>query len=349
MTILESLHMTMNNEEEIKSPQSEDKQTDINTEKQFVPPVENKNIGNIWDNNANPNPAPKKPIKKKKYTWGMAEVLISLIGLLVLQIAMALILIVTVVAKNITPDATAEEYLKVANEAIMNPIFIIISSAGMYLCWVTMMWYSTRFRGRKSWLKDFWLKFKKVDILIGLGMAVLGFIIVQGIAAFFGAIGVDMSNASNTEAFTSQSGIWKYVLFIGMVSLIGPFMEELFFRGFLMQALIKHFRRGNISSPRGGFSAWVQENSALTFYLYIEFRRWCYKHKYAISAILSSVFFGFMHFQGTSMGEWVVVIATGTLGLAFAIITIKTKRLGPAILGHIFYNGTVAIIALSGM
>lgn len=339
----------MNNENEPKSPHNEDEQAIVNTEKQFVTPVENENIGNIWDNEANPNPAPKKPIKKKKYTWGMAEVLISIIGLLVVQIAMALILIATVITKNLSAGATTEEYLRVANEAMMNPVFIIISSAGMYLCWISMMWYSTRFRGRKSWLKDFWFKFKKVDILIGLGMAILGFVIVQGIAAFFGAIGVNMENASNIEAFTSQSGIWKYVLFIGMVSLIGPFMEELFFRGFLMQALIKHFRRGNISSPRGRFSAWVQENSASTFYFYVEFRRLCYKYKYAISAVLSSAFFGLMHFQGTSMGEWVVVIATGTLGLAFAIVTIKTKRLGPAILGHILYNGTVAIIALSGM
>lgn len=335
----------MNNEEEVTPTQN----ADVSIEKQGITPVENENIDNIWDSKANPNPAPKKKIKKKKYTWGMAEVLISIIGLIVLQIAMALVLIVTVVAEQASKGATDAEYFEAANKAIMNPVFIIISSVGMYLCWITMMWYSTRFRGRKSWFKDFWLKFKKVDILIGLGMAVLGFIIVQGIATLFGALGVDMSKANNTEAFTSQTGIWKYVLFIGMVSLVGPVMEELFFRGFLMQALIKHFRRGNISSPRGGFSAWVQENSARTFYLYIEFRRLCYKYKYAISAVLSSAFFGLMHFQGTSLGEWVVVIATGTLGLAFAIVTIKTRRLGPAIFGHVLYNGTVAIIALSGM
>lgn len=307
-------------------------------------------IGNIWDQSANPNPAPPPVAKaKKKHTWGMAEVLISVIGLLVLQVALALILIATVVAQETVKGSSSDEIFEAVNTAIYNPIFLIISSVGMYLCWGIMMWYSTKFRGRKSWFKDFWFKIKAKDILLGLGIAGLGFAVVQGVSALAGALGVDMSDASNTEAFTSQTGVWKYVLFIGMVSLVGPFMEEMFFRGFLMQALIKHFRRGNIRSPRGGFSSWVQENSAYTFHLYLGFRNWCYKYKYAISAILSSIFFGMMHFQGTTPGQWMVVVVTGLLGLVFAIVTIKTRRLGPAIIGHIAYNGTVAIIALSSM
>lgn len=346
-TTLESLHMMMNNKKEKDLPNDATEAVGAEHETLGAP---SERINNIWDSSANPNPEPKPIVKKKKkHTWGMAEVLISVIGLLVLQIAMVLVLIVIVLAKEAANDPSQEEMFNLLNQAKYNPVFLIISSLGMYACWVGMMWYSTRFRGKKSWFKDFWLKIKAKDLFIGIGIAGLAFGLVQGLSALFVALGVDMSGASNTEAFTSQTGIWKYVLFIGMVSLVGPFMEELFFRGFLMQALIKHFRRGNISSPRGGFSAWVQENSAYTFNLYVGFRNLCYKYKYAISAVLSSIFFGLMHFQGTDPGQWVVIVVTGVLGLVFAVTTIKTKRLGPAIIGHIAYNLTVSLLALSQM
>lgn len=301
---------------------------------------------NVW--NAQPPVEPKKLHPKKKHKWGMPEVLISFMILLVTQVAVALGFVFYATAQQVAAGNTDVALATEAVTAMLySPVVLITTSALMYFSWWIMMWYSTRFRGLKSWAKDFWVKFEWRDLGIGAGIAVFGFILVQGLSTLLEALGVNMNEASNTEIFQQQEGFWKYFFFIAMVSLIGPFMEELFFRGFLMQALIRHFRRGNISSPRGGLSNWFLMNSANVFNAYVSFRNWGYKHKYAISAVLSSIVFGFMHFQGTSLGQWMTVLITGMLGFVFAWVTIKTKRLGPAIIGHILYNGTVATLTLT--
>lgn len=315
------------------------------------PPVEelqDENV-NLW---AKEDPSPHKLPKrvKKKYKWGMPEVLIAIIVMLVTQIAMALIAVTLVVSKEVANGISdPDDIYQSVSDFVYNPIFLIVSGILMYISWAGTMWYSTKFRGHKSWSKDFWFKFKAKDLGIGLIIGGLGFGLVQGLSALLEALGVNMSEASNTQPFTAQEGVWRYVLFIGLVSLIGPFMEELFFRGFLMQALIKHFRRGNISSPRGALSAWMQFNSAFIFNKYVSFRNFCYKHKYLFSAIISSIMFGFMHYQGNSLGQMMIVAITGLLGFLFACVTIYTRRLGPAIVGHMSYNGTIAVITLMSM
>lgn len=301
---------------------------------------------NIW--NTNPHINPKSLHPKKKHTWGLPEVLISLIIFLCTQVALTILVLFmatsNVIASGETDVAVTLELLE---GIIYSPMILIISSASMYLSWGVMMWYSTRVRGHKSWAKDFWFRFNlPKDIFIGLGVGLFGLMLVQGLSMLLQALGVNMDEAGNTEIFEQQQGFWKYFFFIAMVSLIGPTMEELFFRGFVMQALIKHFRRGNISSPRGSLSSWVQRNNAALFSGYLKFRNWGFRHKYMISAIISSIFFGLMHFQGPSLGQMMTVVITGLLGFVFALVTLKTKRLAPAIFGHIAYNGTVAMLTL---
>lgn len=307
----------------------------------------NNNAANVWAKQ--PDVEPARVLPKKKHKWGMPEVLISAIILICSQVALAAGVTIYALAPQLFGGETGgvETSLKAAEDVLYSPLVLILSSATMYGSWLIMMQYSTRVRGLKSWAKDFWLKAKfPKDILLGLGLAAIGMALVQGLSFLLQLTGIDMTEASNTEVFENQQGFWKYFIFFGLVSIIGPFMEELFFRGFLMQALIRHFRRGNVEGPRSGFGASVQENSAMTFYLYIKLRNWGYKHKYSISAIISSIVFGMMHFQGTSPGELATVLVTGILGLVFAIATIKTQRLAPSIIGHIAYNGTIAIITL---
>lgn len=301
---------------------------------------------NVWNSQGH---APEKALyPKPPKKWGMIEVLISLIALICIQVAIALVAVAVITSQVIASGSTdVEVSLRMAEDLLYSPLMLIVTSLSMYLVWAGCMGFSTRWRGLKSWAKDFWLKFNLPrDIFLGLGLAVLGFILVQGLSLAAEAVGINVAEASNTEVFDRQEGLWKYVFFIGMVSLLGPFMEELFFRGFVMQALIRHFRRGNISAPRGPVSHWFFMNYTSVFNRYVDFRNWGYRHKYALAAVFSSVMFGFMHFQGTSPGQLLTVAVTGLLGLVFAIATIKTKRLGPAIFGHIFYNGTIAMLTL---
>lgn len=301
---------------------------------------------NIWNKPPVVNPQILHP--KKKHKWGMTEVLISILILLCTQVAIAVGVMLYVTMNMVGSGVQDVEItLKAVNDAIRTPLILLASAASMYFSWGIMMWYSTKYRGHKSWAKDFWLKFKlPKDIFIGLGVAALGFGIVQGLSALLIAFGVNMNEAGNTSTFSGLTGFWKFFFFIGVVSIIGPIFEELFFRGFLMQSLIRNFRRGNISAPRGSVSNYTFVYAPMVFNAYKAMRNFSYKHKYALSAIISSLFFGMMHFQGTSLGQLMTVLITGTLGFLFALTTIRTRRLAPAIFAHIFYNGSVAIITL---
>lgn len=305
----------------------------------------------IWTKQPPVNPRNLFP--KKKARWGLIEVVNSLIILFVSQVAFAVGLMVYTVYNNL---AAGIEDQSIIMEAVLaaatTPTAIVASSVLMYASWVFMMWYSTRFRGYRSFAKDFWLRFKSKDILLGIGAGAVLFGLVQGVSYLLTVMGADLTGTDNTQVFQGHGPVWGAILLIGLVGIIGPTMEELFFRGFLMQALIRHFRRGNISGPRGTFSYKVQTWNAPIFNAYLGIRNWGYKHKYSISVVISSFIFGMMHFtgfqDGNIFGPILIVLITGSLGAAFALLTLKTRRLAPAIFGHITYNSIVAIIILLG-
>ncbi|MBC9706690.1 MAG: CPBP family intramembrane metalloprotease [Enterococcus sp.] len=305
----------------------------------------------VWSKQPPVNP--RKLFPKKKARWGLIEVTNSLIILVVLQIAFAIYLMFDTVAENLSmgiedPQVITEAILEKAS----TPTSIIISSILMYFSWLFMMWYATRFRGYRSFAKDFWVRIKPKDILWGLLAGAVLFGAVQGASYVLTLLGADLTGSDNTQVFQGHGALWGAVLLIGLVGIIGPLMEELFFRGFLLQGLIRHFRRGNISGPRGTFSHAIQSWNAPLFNGYLHFRNWCYKHKYTLSVIISSLIFGMMHFggvvDGNIFGPILTVLITGSLGAVFAIIALRTRRLGINIFAHMTYNSIIAVMILLG-
>lgn len=305
----------------------------------------------VWSKQPPVNP--RKLFPKKKSRWGLIEVVNSLVILLVLQIAFALFIMFDTVADQLSmgiedPNLITEAIV----ESASTPTAIIVSSILMYFAWILMMWYATRFRGYRSFAKDFWVKIKLKDIPLGILTGAVLFGAVQGVSYLLTLAGVDLTGSDNTQVFQGHGAVWSAVLLIGLVGIVGPTMEELFFRGFLLQGLIRHFRRGNISGPRGTLSHSIQSWNAPLFNGYLKFRNWGYRHKYTISVVLSSLIFGMMHFGGFQDGNYfgpiLTVLITGSLGAAFAIITLRSRRLGISIFGHITYNTIVATIILLG-
>lgn len=304
---------------------------------------------NIWGKR--PNGDSKPYLKSTKKRWGLIEVLNSVVILICLQIVFSLYLIVKSLRDSIGEGIDANDInaltAAAAKTATDGPN-LFISSVLMYVAWMFMMWYSSAKRGHKSWARDFWIKFNfKKDIAIGAGLAA----VLTGVQMVLGmvlkATGVDLSGSDNAAVILNQKGIWFFIMTFGVACLIGPIMEESFFRGFLFQGLIRHFRRGNVDRPRSAFGATVLNNFAPLFNGYLTFRNCCYKHKYIISAIISSAFFGLMHFQGVNnFGNWYVVVITGSLGFIFALCALKFRRLGPGIFGHIFFNTFSVVLSL---
>lgn len=290
---------------------------------------------------------------KKKRKWGLFEVVLTIFVLLATQIALGLVIIVIAIAQNSQNGAELEQLSNSTDGLVKyatSGMAILLSGLLMYLTWLGGMAYSTYFRGLKSFAKDFWLKINfKTDILIGLAAAVGLLVLEIALMSLLHAFGVDTTGSNNATPLTSQEGIWFFIIAIAIGSFIGPIMEELFFRGFLLQALIRFFRRGNKSAPTSQFGLAVQGNSAKLYNGYLALRHWLYRHKYLVAALITATFFGFMHFQGTSFGNWLVVGITGSIGLALALLTLKFKRLGPAIFAHIFFNFISVMLATTGL
>jgi membrane protease YdiL (CAAX protease family) len=297
--------------------------------------------------------APRAYVKRNhpvKTYWGGTAILGAGVVFLLMQIILAIALVAYIVISdpsnvmNIQGDA--DELTDLVSQ---QPLALVIAQLGLYFSWLVCLWWVTKYRsgvqlGKKFWKAfqdNVWLHFKKKDILIGLGIAVammaLQLLILNGLPALFPNL--NMEGADNTAIFNSLPGVWFVIIAFGIGGILGPICEELFFRGFLLRGFVNHFsftkesRNIDLLEEEAGKQSFALKN------LIVAYRGWASRHKYAISIIITSTVFGFMHFQGSeTFGQWLVVIVTGTLGLVLGYTTYKLQRIYPAIFAHIIYN-----------
>lgn len=266
--------------------------------------------------------------KNKKKTWGITDALLNFAAFLLVQIAMVIIGI-AIVGGN--PDAILA--------LTTNPIFLILSSVSMYAVWIGGMWYVTKFKGKNSFKLDFKVWFKKFDVFIGLGIAAALYGLVFLSQKVLTDMGVDLTGSDNGAVITGMQGIWFILMGIGIASILGPISEELFFRGFLLNSVIK-----TVDNQTEKIKEQKLDKDEAPFL--VGMNKFFQKIKVPLAIILSSAIFGLMHFQGVeTFGQWYVVIVTGTLGLVFGIASIFFKRIGPGIFAHIFYNGGTLLLS----
>jgi membrane protease YdiL (CAAX protease family) len=143
---------------------------------------------------------------------------------------------------------------------------------------------------------------RRVDLAWGVAV-VVGALLVGAAVQYLilPLLGVESSeDLGNTGTFTGAGGLYLIPIFLA-VGVIGPLVEELFFRGLLLQVL--------------------QD-----------------KYGAAIAVIISALTFGLMHAQATLASSLYTVLFTAALGAVFAILRIRTGRLGPAIAAHMMFN-----------
>jgi membrane protease YdiL (CAAX protease family) len=180
---------------------------------------------------------------------------------------------------------------------------------------LAMVWTSLKLRGQ-SW-KDLGFTFTRVSLPEGLrifGLSLLVFVI--GISGYL--IGsIIMANITGIPESTDFS-IYDYLkdnigmLFISLagVYIVSSFGEEVIYRAFLINR--------------------ISELAIST------------KYSSVIAVILSSIFFGFVHYQWGPTG----IVQTGFMGLAMGICYIKfKKRLWILILAHA-YMDTVLLVQM---
>ena len=168
-------------------------------------------------------------------------------------------------------------------------------------------------------------RIKPVDLAIGLGVG-LALRFVIGLWALLYSSLTGQQPKSNLESVLGNglgTGFWL-VVNIAAIAVIGPVIEEIFFRGVgLRSALASLLRRAD--NPR-----------------FADPRR---RARAAIAA--TALLFAALHLNEISDLTSAVVLLPGLFltGWVLAQLTISTGRLGPAIVSHMVFNG-VAVVAL---
>jgi uncharacterized protein len=188
----------------------------------------------------------------------------------------------------------------------------------------TAFWASRR-HGTGNLIRNLAMRFKPVDLAIGLGVG-LGLRVVIGLWAVLAATITGEQPTSNLQSVLGNglgTGLWLIVNMVA-IALIGPVIEEIFFRGVgLRSALASLLRRAH--APRFADP----------------------RHRARIAIAATALVFALLHVSEISDLISALVLLPGLLlaGWIFAWLTVSTGRLGPAIVGHVVFNG-VAVLAL---
>lgn len=160
-------------------------------------------------------------------------------------------------------------------------------------------------------------KFTWKSFGIGASIGIVLFILLQACAIGLNAIvpedqGVGSSETS--EMLASASGVELYIIMLLVVPFIVPFVEELFFRGYVF-----------------GF---LKDSRAPLWSAFL----------------VSSVYFALLHSQGFStFGDTFIVLWTGGIAFVHALLVHKYDSIWPAVASHILYNLVTCLIALMQM
>ena len=304
--------------------------------------------------------AVKKPTKSfSKDYWGGTAMLTSLAVFLVAQVIFAIILVVHILFNYDLLSSVQSDNIQVEQVLYDTPWLLLVSMIVMYIAWLGCMWWVSKYRsgvqkGKKYWgaFKDnFRLNnFKKRDIAYGVGIAAamlgLQYLVLNVLPELAPSLKPELQASDNTGPFKNMDGFWFYLIGFGVGGLIGPICEELFFRGFLLRGFENHYSYKNSGRNMDTLEDELGAQSSTIKSMIVSYRNFTHNNRYILATLFSTVLFGLAHFQVG--GSWITVALTGLLGLVFAVVTLKTNRLYPAIFAHIVHNSAVfLVLALS--
>lgn len=259
-----------------------------------------------------------------KITYGLRQVALGFALMIVLNITVAIGFIVWELKDNLQEAINDPTVIDDAlNSVISNPMLVVLSSLTMYLGWLFAISHAAK-RGFKKISKTFRVYVTWKDVMFGLLFAValrLTEMVAQSPFQY-----IFDNQESNAEQITSYQGIWYFINAILIATILAPIFEELFFRGLFLSAMLRKFAN------------WRKKNKGKV--------DWIFKSRYFVSVAVTAVAFGSLHYPGGSLAMiTLVLVETSILGTIFAIMALKTKRLGLPIFTHIFFNLTGVILA----
>ena len=173
-------------------------------------------------------------------------------------------------------------------------------------------------RGRRSLVLDFGLRITWLDVLWGVALGLLARTAVSA---------VEIVSSGRIAGFGVQLELPQGLLFWFGVLLapivIGPFIEELFFRGLVLRAVERRAMGDTRASGRVAAAS--------------------------VAIVVSAIVFALLHVaQASTVSEaWRVGGGSLVFGLAAGAATVLTGRLGAAAVGHMVFNGALIAALLT--
>ncbi len=249
---------------------------------------------------------PWVPPQTKRQAW--IWLVYAVVGFLVGQIAA---LIFGTVAGAVAGKTGAE--MRVIETASVPPEWYVVSTLlGLWIGFVGAPWLASRTQGTRNFVRDLGLRFRLID-LVGIGIGIGGQILVALMYAPFQHDIHDFNGPSQKLTGASHGG--GFVIIAIATVVFAPAMEELFFRGLLLKALVRLFTPLRVAG--GARAAGV-----------------------VLAVIVDGLLFGLAH------GEWVQLAGLAAFGIILAAVSYRTGRLGMNMVAHGTFN-LVAIIAIA--
>jgi membrane protease YdiL (CAAX protease family) len=190
---------------------------------------------------------------------------------------------------------------------------LLLSYLAVWVPFAALVLVAVFRHGTGSLVRDLGLRFRPIDLLWGLAIGLLA----RVVASLIEIAGFDhMGGRGVTLGEPVYDGWWLFGAVLAPV-VIAPVVEELFFRGLVLRAVI--------GTGAGSRAASV-----------------------GIAIAVSGLVFALVHvLQATTVTEaWVAGLGTLVFGLATASVAALTGRLGGAIIAHVMFNALVVVPAL---
>ena len=242
--------------------------------------------------------------------WGLWDATIGLLVFIGLVLAGGLIGLIPPVREML-----------VDNLELANFVASVIAYGGLFLIIVR----ASR-KGLRSLARDFGLRFKPIDLAIGLGLGIAVKIISTMLSAFVVVVSGHAPEQGNFVV--AEESLWVVLNAIVLATLLAPLLEELFFRGLVLRAVYNAVARWRgraqpADVPTRVRAVWV-------------------------SVLVSGLSFMALHLYQSTDVVLLIVLGGSTLllGVVNGIVAIRTGRIGAAVIAHVVFNGSGILLAL---
>ncbi len=210
---------------------------------------------------------------------------------------------------------TAAQMQAIATQSVPPEWYVVSTLLGLWIGFVGAPWLASRTQGTRNFVRDLGLRFRPID-LVGIAIGLGGQVLVALMYAPFQRHIHNFNGPSQRLTGAAHGG--GFVVIAAATVLLAPFMEELFFRGLLLKALVR------LCTP---LRAVGRARAAGV----------------VVAVIVDGLLFGLAH------GEWVQLAGLATFGAVLAAVSYRTGRLGMNMIAHASFNfWAILAIALSG-